>query len=66
MCDTSNFISHIIFENNKNNNTVMLPDILLHITRKHSSRMHTAHLPTTRALVATRCQYLREEWGPLE
>ena len=26
-------------------------------TRKHSSRMRIAHLPTVRALVATKCQY---------
>ena len=31
--------------------------VMTMITRSHSSRMHTARLPTIRALVAIRCQY---------
>ena len=39
-------------------------DVFHTLTRKHSSRMHSARLPTVGASVAIRCQYQWTRGGP--
>ena len=50
-------------EKSKVNNYCIIIGSSQQTTRKHSSRMRNARLPTVRVSLATRCHYQLGEWG---